>query len=156
MGKTGMDLNCGSMERQSGSKERRHCRAPKVANTKCVAIGANPLDFFPSASPSSHHPHRSDGQFMVSFSPNVFLFKNKHPTHRNTQEQWSGLYTIHQLSHFLHTADGEKRAPRQWRQQTLLLPPPFLLVRLVPVPLSLSLSLSVSLSHGEKKEGPVR
>ena len=41
-----------------------------------VAIGANPLDFFPTASPSSHHPHRppAPGQFMGSFSPNVFLF----------------------------------------------------------------------------------
>ena len=44
-----------------------------------VAIGANPLDFFPSASPSSHHPHRhpGSGQFMVSFSPNVFLFTGR-------------------------------------------------------------------------------
>ena len=41
-----------------------------------VAIGANPLDFFLAASPSSHHPHRppGTGQFMGSFSPNVFLF----------------------------------------------------------------------------------
>ena len=41
-----------------------------------VAIGANPLDFFPTASPSSHHPHRppGTGQCMVSFPPNVFLF----------------------------------------------------------------------------------
>ena len=41
-----------------------------------VAIGANPLDFLPTASPSSHHPHRppGSGQFMGSFSPNVFLF----------------------------------------------------------------------------------
>ena len=41
-----------------------------------VAIGANPLDFFLAASPSSHHPHRppGSGQFMVSFPPNVFLF----------------------------------------------------------------------------------
>ena len=40
-----------------------------------VAIGANPLDFFPTASPSSHHPHRplGTGQFVVSFSPNLFL-----------------------------------------------------------------------------------
>ena len=88
--------------------------------------------------------------------PRTYLFKNKHPTHRNTQEQWYGLYTIHQLSHFLHTADGEKRAPRQWRQQTLLLPPPFLLVRLVPVPLSLSLSLCVCVSLSRRKEGRAR
>ena len=41
-----------------------------------VAIGANPLDFFLAASPSSHHPHRppGSGQFMGSFPPNVFLF----------------------------------------------------------------------------------
>ena len=41
-----------------------------------VAIGANPLDFFLAASPSSHHPHRppGTGQCMVSFPPNVFLF----------------------------------------------------------------------------------
>ena len=41
-----------------------------------VAIGANPLDFLPTASPSSHHPHRppGTGQFMGSFSPNAFLF----------------------------------------------------------------------------------
>ena len=41
-----------------------------------VAIGANPLDFFLAASPSSHHPHRppGSGQFMGSFLPNVFLF----------------------------------------------------------------------------------
>ena len=41
-----------------------------------VAIGANPLDFLPTASPSSHHPHRppGSGQFMGSFPPNVFLF----------------------------------------------------------------------------------
>ena len=44
-----------------------------------VAIGANPLDFFPTASPSSHHPHRppGTGQFMVSFPPNVFLFTGR-------------------------------------------------------------------------------
>ena len=41
-----------------------------------VAIGANLLDFLPTASPSSHHPHRppGSGQFMGSFPPNVFLF----------------------------------------------------------------------------------
>ena len=41
-----------------------------------VAIGANPLDFFLAASPSSHHPHRppGSGQFMGSFSPERISF----------------------------------------------------------------------------------
>ena len=40
-----------------------------------VAIGSNPLDFFPTASPSSHHPHRppGTGQCMVSFPPTYFF-----------------------------------------------------------------------------------
>ena len=39
-----------------------------------VAIGANPLDFLPTASPSSHHPHRPPGSGQFTFPPNVFLF----------------------------------------------------------------------------------
>ena len=48
----------------------------QIRSASLVAIGANPLDFLPTASPSSHHPHRppGGGEFMVSFSPNVFLF----------------------------------------------------------------------------------
>ena len=48
----------------------------QIQSASLVSIGANPLDFFPTASPSSHHPHRppGSGQFMGSFSPNVFLF----------------------------------------------------------------------------------
>ena len=48
----------------------------QIQSASLVAIRANPLDFFPTASPSSHHPHRppGSGQCMVSFSPNVFLF----------------------------------------------------------------------------------
>jgi len=48
----------------------------QIQSASLVAIGANPLDFFPTASPSSHHPHRppGSGQFMGSFPPNVFLF----------------------------------------------------------------------------------
>ena len=48
----------------------------QIQSASLVAIGANPLDFFLAASPSSHHPHRppGTGQFMGSFLPNVFLF----------------------------------------------------------------------------------
>ena len=48
----------------------------QIQSASLVAIGANPVDFLPTASPSSHHPHRppGSGQFMGSFSPNVFLF----------------------------------------------------------------------------------
>jgi hypothetical protein len=48
----------------------------QIQSASLVAIGANPLDFFLAASPSSHHPHRppGSGQFMGSFPPNVFLF----------------------------------------------------------------------------------
>ena len=50
----------------------------QIQSASLVAIGANPLDFFLAASPSSesHHPHRppGSGQFMGSFSPNIFLF----------------------------------------------------------------------------------
>ena len=48
----------------------------QIQSASLVAIGANPLDFLPTASPSSHHPHRppGSGQFMGSFPPNVFLF----------------------------------------------------------------------------------
>ena len=47
----------------------------QIQSASLVAIGANPVDFLPTASPSSHHPHRppGTGQFMGSFSPNVFL-----------------------------------------------------------------------------------
>ena len=51
----------------------------QIQSASLVAIGANPLDFFLAASPSSHHPHRPPGtdQFMVSFPPNVFLFTGR-------------------------------------------------------------------------------
>ena len=51
----------------------------QIRSASLVAIGANPLDFFLAASPSSHHPHRppGTGQFMVSFPPNVFLFTGR-------------------------------------------------------------------------------
>ena len=40
-----------------------------------VAIGANPLDFLPTASPSSHHPHRPPGtvNLWVLF-PRTYFF----------------------------------------------------------------------------------
>ena len=51
----------------------------QIQSASLVAIGANPLDFLPTASPSSHHPHRppGSGQFMGSFPPNVFLFTGR-------------------------------------------------------------------------------
>ena len=51
----------------------------QIQSASLVAIGANQLDFFLAASPSSHHPHRppGTGQFMVSFPPNVFLFTGR-------------------------------------------------------------------------------
>ena len=48
----------------------------QIQSASLVAIGANPLDFFLAASPSSHHPHRppGSGQFMGSFSPERISF----------------------------------------------------------------------------------
>ena len=42
---------------KSGAKILRDGRAPKVARSKCKSRGdrSKPLDFFPTASPSSHH-----------------------------------------------------------------------------------------------------
>ena len=49
----------------------------QIQSASLVAIRANPLDFFPTASPSSHQPHRPPGagQFYGCFFPNVFLFQ---------------------------------------------------------------------------------
>ena len=49
----------------------------QIQSTSLVAIGTNPLDFFPTASPSSHQPHRppGTGQSMAAFPRTYFFFK---------------------------------------------------------------------------------
>ena len=47
----------------------------QIQSASLVAIGANPLDFLPTASPSSHHPHRPPGtvNLLVLF-PRTYFF----------------------------------------------------------------------------------
>ena len=47
----------------------------QIQSASLVAIGANPLDFLPTASPSSHHPHRPPGPVNLWFLfPRTYFF----------------------------------------------------------------------------------
>ena len=47
----------------------------QIQSASLVAIGANPLDFLPTASPSSHHPHRPPGAVNLwSLFPRTYFF----------------------------------------------------------------------------------